>query len=139
VESARCKLRESRRWPGALNIRQPRPSDLSTLQALAAATGTPWPSRVELLLVVADDDDAPIAAFWAEQILGAGLCIGQMPPLEAIHALRLLEAEAIPALRARGWRSIHAFVGPELEKAFGRRIIRTFGWVRCWTAFYKRL
>ena len=89
--------------------------------------------------MVADDDDAPIAAFWAEQILGAGLCIGQMPPLEAIHALRLLEAEAIPALRARGWPSIHAFVGPELEKAFGRRIIRTFGWVRCWTAFYKRL
>lgn len=74
-------------------------------------------------------------AFAAERILQSYLWVSTMPTAQAIQGISMLHGEGAKILRANGYTELNAFIPPVVEKAFGRRLERTFGWVRQWACW----
>jgi len=121
-------------------------SDIPALRAMAEASGYPYPEisdfstrkegTIEAVLVVADDQDQPVMACAAQRIVELYLFVGDGgTPALKLHALRLLHDSMAAALRAKGYQDANAFLPPSIAAKFGRRLERTFGWVRNWQSW----
>lgn len=125
-----------------MRVRPLEDSDVPYLQAVAAATGYEYPvldsGRIEALLVVADDEDRPIVACAAERIVQLYLWPGNAAPAEKLHAIRLLHEAMGAALRAKGYNDANAFLPQQIERKFGRRLERSFGWRPNWKSWFLR-
>ena len=60
------------------------------------------------------------------------------PPAAKLHAIRLLHDHMASILRDLGYNEANVFLPPRLERSFGRRLMRSFSWVRNWESFAKR-
>jgi len=124
----------------SVTTRPLRPSDIPILTALAGPY--PYPDvnspLIELITVVADGSDTPIACFIAERLVQSYLIVAPMHPAARLAAIRLLHEAVPPLLKAKGYNSIEAFIPPQLAGTFGRRLERTWGWVRNWQSWCKR-
>lgn len=90
---------------------------------------------MESALVVEDDSGNPIVAAAAERIVQLYLFRGEAGPPETLGAIRMLHSALAEELRQKGYREANAFLPPQVEKSFGRRLMRTFGWARNWASF----
>ena len=122
-----------------MNVRPIKPSDRPILERWAKESGFPYIEAIEVY-VVADEDDQPVMACAPHQIVELYLWVdGAQHPAMRLHALRLLHDAMIPALKAQGIDEVNAFLPPEIERKFGRRLMRSFGWVRNWVSFARKL
>lgn len=118
-----------------MTIRPLRGSDLPILERMHADCGfaysMPKPSLIEAAFVVADENDQPIQVAIAERtvqlyLLGSrdGHALAKMEGIRQLHdALR-------EKLAAKGYKSADAWLPPQIEKAFGRRLMKSFSWLR---------
>ncbi len=123
-----------------MRVRALQTSDLPMLAEFAQATGFPYinpqSANVEAVLVVADDEDRPILAVAAERICQLYLWLD--PDLHAttsLAGLRLLHEEMANKLRTNGYTSCEAYLPPGIATRFGRRLEKSFGWVRNWQSW----
>lgn len=123
-----------------MTVRELQDSDIPTLNAMAEASGFPYivprGTLVERVLVVADENDQPLAAVAAERILQLYLWLGEMPPHAKLRVIRLLHEAMAPELKANGYTEVQAFLPPAVSGKFGRRLERTFGWMKNWQSWY---
>jgi hypothetical protein len=91
---------------------------------------------MESVIVVADENDQPVAAAAAERIVQLFLFIKEDEhPAAKLHWIKMLHEGLATELRTKGYHSCDAFLPPQVEKSFGRRLMRNFGWVRNWNSF----
>lgn len=117
-------------------------SDLPALRSMAEASGYPYPDPTEDLesfWVVVDDANEPIMACAAQCIVQLFLWVSDQTPAVKIRAIHLLHDAMAPDLKSMGYHEANAHLPPEVEKTFGRRLARSFGWVRNWPSWCKRL
>lgn len=125
-----------------MRVRALKASDLPALREMHRAAGFDYAfpdfqnGKFEACAVVADKLDRPLMAAAAERILQLYLLSGEFPhPASKLHAIRLLHAALAAALKAAGYREANAFLPPAIEKRFGHRLMRTFGWVKNWASY----
>ncbi len=123
-----------------MTIRPLQTSDIPALVALASASGFPYPEAsdplLEAVLVVVDDEDRPVMAAAAKRLVELYLWCGRgMTPHDSIAALRLLHDAMAEQLKTQGYNSVEAFLPLSVSKRFGRRLEKTFGWVRNWPSW----
>lgn len=127
----------------SVTVRTLRQSDLPILREFADQSGYPYPdptgTNIETVLVIADEDDYPVMVCAAERIVQLYLWVdpARRAPVK-FAALAALHRQMRPLLRRRGYTEANAFLPPGLEKAFGRRLQRTFGWCANWVSYYLR-
>ena len=125
-----------------MTIRELRSDDLETIQSIGKASGFPYQDpkdgSIEAALVVVDENGRFLMACAAERIVQLYLWSAEFEPAAKLHALRLLHREMSVRLRSKGYDSCEAFLPPQIEASFGRRLMRTFGWQRNWNSFCKR-
>ena len=125
-----------------MRTRPLRDSDIPTLRELAQASGYPYPDLagpLEAVVVLADDEDQPVMAVAAKRLVELYLWCGKgMTPHENIAALRLLHEGMMEELKAKGYDEVNAFLPPQIAGKFGRRLVRTFGWVKGWPNWCRR-
>jgi hypothetical protein len=125
-------------------IRPLEPRDIPALKAMAEASGYPYPNvddpLVEAVLVVTDDEDRPVMAVAAKRLVELYLWCGKgMAPSESVAALRVLHEAMGEVLKAKGYHGVEAFLPPNVSGKFGRRLEKTFGWVRNWQSWTRRI
>lgn len=125
-----------------MTVRPLKTSDIAILMAVAQKSGLPYPDleseSMTLVRVVVDDDDRPLAACGVKPILEAYFWCGDIQrPLAKVHALRLLHDSMMPWLARHGWHEVNGFLPPEWASKFGKRLEKTFGWVRNWPSWTK--
>jgi hypothetical protein len=123
-------------------IRPMTPSDIPTLRQMYEFSGLPYTlpdlrgPLMESVLVVTDDNDVPVAACASERIIQLYLLIDEtLHPAAKLRYIRELHQNMADVLRCKGYSEANCFVPPEMEKSFGRRLMRTFNWVRNWPSF----
>lgn len=126
-----------------MKVRSLRASDLAALKRMYEQSGFDyeWPDlasrEFEAVEVVVDERDEPLMAAAAKRTIELYLFAGEMEhPAAKLHALRLLHGALAEKLRAKGYGEANAFLPPEVEKSFGRRLMRTFGWLKSWTGYF---
>jgi hypothetical protein len=117
-------------------------SDIPVLRAMFERSGFDYTlpdfngPLMEAVLVVADEADRPVAAAAAERIVQLFLFIKEDEhPAAKLHWIKMLHEGLATELKAKGYHSCDAFLPPQVEKSFGRRLMRNFGWVRNWSSF----
>lgn len=109
------------------------------LEAWAKASGFPYIQPIEAMVVV-DDEDHPIMACAPNAIIELYLWADpNQHPAAKLYALRMLHETMTPWIKGQGYSEVNAFLPPEIEGKFGRRLMRTFGWVRNFTSYCKIL
>ena len=125
-----------------MHTRALRQSDIPTLEAVARATGFPYPdlgSGLEAVTVVVNEGDQPLMAVGAKKIIELYLWCGVgMTPHEKTAALRLLHESMIEELCSKGYHEANAYLPPQIAGKFGKRLEKTFGWVRNWPSWARR-
>lgn len=122
-----------------MRTREIRPSDLPLLKQWAEASGFPYIEPVGATVVV-DDEDRPIMACAPRRIIELYLWADSCQnPAVKLHAIRLLHDAMTPEMKRLGFDEVNAFLPPSIAEKFGRRLARTFGWVRNWPSFCKKL
>ncbi len=123
-------------------IRPLQPSDIPSLRQMYELGGLPYTlpdlqgPLMESVLVVTDDNDAPVAACAAERIIQLYLLFDEtLHPAAKMRYIKDLHTHLEVVLKSRGYQEANCFVPPKLEKSFGRRLMRSFNWVRNWPSF----
>ncbi len=123
-----------------MTVRELRDSDIPALNAIAETSGFPYivprGTLVERVLVVADENDQVLAAVAAERILQLYLWIGDAHPAAKLRMIRMLHEAMAPELKAKGYTEVQAFLPPGVAGKFGRRLERTFSWMKNWQSWY---
>lgn len=125
-----------------MRVRGLKPSDIPILNAMATRTKWPYPADlngpdIEAVVVVVDDADQPMMALVAERIIQGYLYSAEMSAPATMGALEFLHAGAVPVLRRKGYTQLNVFLPPPISERFGRRLERTFRWVRQWPCWAK--
>lgn len=112
-----------------------KPSDIPILQDLADRSGYPYPDLsdplIEAVQVVVDAEDRPVMAVVAKRLVEVYLYIDpDRSTVVKIDALKLAHGGMCETLRDKGYNSGEAFLPPNVAGKFGRRLERTFGWVK---------
>jgi len=112
------------------------------LERIHAAQGHSYPfpdlEKFVGVVVAVDENDVPVQAIAARPTVELYL-IGD--PNWRTPKWRLLVVEALfhritDVLRSLGYTDCHAWLPPSVERAFGRRMERDFGWLRSrWKSF----
>jgi hypothetical protein len=93
-------------------------------------------SKTEAVVVVADENNEPVAAAVAERLIQVSLLLKEDEhPAAKLHWVKLLHEGLASELSSKGYHEANCFIPPQLEKSFGRRLMRTFQWVRNWPSF----
>lgn len=128
-----------------MTARTLRHDDIPVLRFIHAADGFAYDfpdltgPKIEGALAIVDEKDNVMVAIAAERILQAYLwCDPSVLPAAKLRAIRMLHEELAPVLRSKGYNSLECFVPPQVEKSFGRRLKRSFGWVENWKSFARR-
>lgn len=125
-----------------MNVRPLQPSDIPTLRQMYELSGLDYTfpdlrgPLMESVLVVVDDNDVPMAAVAAERIIQLYLLVDEsLGPAAKLAIIRKLHQNMQEMLCSKGYCEANCFVPPKLEKSFGRRLMKTFGWVKNWPSF----
>lgn len=118
-----------------MTVRPLRDSEIPILQEFARASGYPYPDfddqHIEAFLVVVDSEDRPIVACAAKRLIELyGYFDPACSPLLRMKALGMLHEVMAVALRTNGYNNASVGIHPQLAKTFGRRLERSFGWLR---------
>lgn len=102
---------------------------------MADASGFPYPDlsgpHIEAVRVAVDSDDQPIMAVAAKRLVEMYLYVDPAhSPAVRIDALKAIHHDMATALREIGYTEGEIFLPPEIAGKFGRRLERTFGWVK---------
>ena len=124
-----------------MTIRPLEPSDIPTLRQMHELSGLKYQfpdlrsPHMESVMVI-ESDGVPVAACAAERICQLYLLMDDSEhPAAKMRYVRMLH-EAMPKeLSSRGYHEANCFIPPQLERSFGRRLMRTFNWVRNWPSF----
>ncbi len=118
-------------------IRHLHSGDIPALRAMYKAQGFEYEfpdltgPLMEAVLVVVDENGKILAAVAAERFVQLYMFVGQIDyPAAKLSIIRSLHQCMSDALRPRGYHSAEACLPPAIEKSFGRRLERTFGWVK---------
>jgi hypothetical protein len=127
-----------------MNIRPLQPSDIPTLRQMYEYSGFAYEfpdlrgPLMESVMVAVDENDVPVAAIAAERILQAYLLMDLgLHPATKLRIIRSFHEELAIQLRTRGYHSLEAFLPPPIAESFGRRLMRSFGWVKAWPSYCK--
>lgn len=93
---------------------------------------------MESALVVEDESGNLIGAVAAERIVQLYFFRGEAGPAETLGAIRMLHSAMAEELITKGYGEANAFLPPQVEKSFGRRLMRMFGWLKNWTSYCVR-
>ncbi len=125
-----------------MTIRPMVPADIPSLRNMYEHSGYPYAfpdlrgPLMECVLVAVDESDIPVAAIGAERILQSYLLLDDsMHPAAKMRIIRQFHAELATCLREKGYHSLEAFLPPQIAESFGRRLMRSFGWVKAWPSF----
>lgn len=118
-------------------------SDAPVLRGLGEKAGFPYPDlshpHIESVEVVTDSEGRIIMACAAKRLIELYLYVDpDCSPAVKMGALRMLHQSMAERLRAQGYESADLFLPPVIEKSFGRRLMKSFGWARNWPSFCKR-
>ena len=94
--------------------------------------------KMESVMVLVDDDGEILMAAAAERILQIYLWSKAFAPAARLHGIRLLHEAMASVLREKGYNSCEAFLPPNVSNTFGKRLERTFGWVKNWQSWTRR-
>ena len=123
-----------------MRVRPLKKADIPALKAMEC--GVPYPDLtegLEAVLVVADDEDRPVMAAAAKRLVEAYLWCGEFRlPLAKVAAMRLLQTEMERILAGKGYNGVEAFLPPQIAARFGKRLEKTFGWVKNWASWHRR-
>ena len=125
-----------------MRIRQMVPSDIPSLRQMHELSGYAYTfpdlrgPLMESVLVAVDESDIPVAAIAAERIVQAYLLMDEgLHPAAKMRVIRLFHEQLAVELRAKHYKSLEAFLPPSIAESFGRRLMRSFGWVKAWPSF----
>lgn len=126
-----------------MRIRPIRPEDIPVLEAMAEASGFPYPELsdplIEAVRVVVDLEDRPVIAVVAKRLVEIYLYVDQgRSPVVKADALKLAHGGMCETLRQLGYNSGEAFLPPNVAEQFGRRLERTFRWIKNWQSWTLR-
>ena len=124
-----------------MTIRPFRPSDIPSLRQMYELSGFGYEfpdlrgPLMESVMVVVDENDIPLAACAAERLVQLYLFMddGQHPEAN-LRFIKGLHESMAKALSSKGYSSAEAFLPPQVERSFGRRLIRMFGWRPNWNS-----
>lgn len=115
-------------------------SDIAALKALER--GFPYvdfdSKMLEMVLVVADEDNKPLCAVAAERIVQLFFWCGDLPPLQQKAAIQMLHEVGADVLKAKGYTEVNAFLPPSIVVKFSKRLQRTWNWKPNWPSWCKR-
>lgn len=121
-------------------------SDVPILESWRAKTPFPYVEfdcpTLEGIWVLADHENRPLMAVMANRLVEIYLLAPpthSIPAQRFVHAMRLFQDAAEVPLWEAGYSNVEAFLPPTIAQRFGRRLERTFGWVRNWPSWSKRL
>lgn len=118
--------------------------DIPAIEAIHAAAGYKFPlpdlrsEMMEGAEVVVDELDTPIMAAAAKR--GVELYLfcapgGSMHPTVKMEAVRMLHESLRDTIVSKGYTEGYACVPPEIERSWGRKLKRIFGWDRAWSSY----
>lgn len=129
-------------------IREYRASDEPVLRALHEAQGHDYPfpdlnhPQFVGIMVATDENDVPVQAIAARKTVEIYM-LGNpnwRTPAWRMKLLVELHGGMHRVLVGLGFTDAHCWLPPAVEKAFGRRLIRDFGWIKSgWTSLCKYL
>ncbi len=121
------------------------PEDIPVLEAMMAGAesrGLPYPPldgpHIEAVQVVEENGEV-IGAAIAKSIIELYL-VGDPShhPKVRMNAVTLLHQGMIANLAELHYHEANIFLHPKLVKVFGRRLERSFGWMRNWDSWFLR-
>jgi hypothetical protein len=122
-----------------MTTRDLQPEDIPKLKALHEASGFnyafPDLTKMVAASVVVDNDGCIVAASAAEPILQLYLWVSPKNPATNLLSIRLLHKSLRDKLSKFLYSEANAFLPPEIARSFGRRLERTFGWVKNWDSW----
>lgn len=125
-----------------MNIRAFSPKDEPALREIHSRRGfgDAFPANIADFLVAVDDQDQPLMAAGAKLIPEITLiCTCQPHPLVKLRGIALLHEALRDKLSAGNHTEAHAFLAPQIERAFGRHLVKHFGWRATWKSFAIRI
>lgn len=126
-----------------MRCRALRQSDIPILTQIAERSGFPYPEldhpHIESVLVAVDSEDRPIIAVAAKRLIEIyGWVDSEQSPAVLMGAWRLLHQGMAENLRAKGYNGAECLIPPPIAGKFGRRLERTFGWIKNWPSWCVR-
>ena len=127
-------------------IRPLKSQDIPVLKRIHAAQGHSYPfpdlEKFVGVVVAVDENDVPVQAIACRKTIEVYF-LGDpnwKTPGWRLETFRRLHLAAHNAMLALGYTDSHCWVPPSVEKAFGRRLVKIFGWKRSvWQCFSKEL
>ena len=123
-------------------VRKLHDTDIPKLDALALASGYPYPNlrgaHIEGVSVVEDEHGNIVAACAAKRLLELYLYCPEGSAIDKNRAILLLHEHLSTELKSKGYDDANVFIPPSLAKKFGRRLERSFGWIKAWPSWTKR-
>jgi hypothetical protein len=118
-----------------MTVRPARRGELSSI-----AGQFPYPADdsplLECAYVLVDDDDTALLGLSVVRCVQLYFYPGSTLPAAAkLHCTRLLAETIKKDLSAKGYNECDAYVAPQIERSFGRRLVRSFGAVKNWASY----
>ncbi len=125
-----------------MTTRPLKPSDIPSVRQMYELSGFAYSfpdlrgPLMESVLVAVDENDVPVAAIAAERIVQAYLLMDEgLHPAAKLRIIRQFHEQLAVDLRAKHYRCLEAFLPPEIADSFGKRLMRTFNWVKAWPCY----
>ena len=118
--------------------------DIPIIESIHAAAGYKFPlpdlmsPMIEGAEVVVDESDTPLMAAVAKR--GVELYLfcppgGPVHPAVKMEGVKLLHESLRDTIVRKGYTEGYACVPPEIEKSWGRKLKKLFGWDRAWASY----
>jgi hypothetical protein len=123
-------------------IREFHPEDEGTLRELheRGGYGFRFPENIKDYSVVVDAFGRPFMAAGLKPVSEVTLICAPGPhPLVTFRGISLLHEGLRDKLSAGNHNEALTFLSPRIEKAFGRHLVRHFGWNETWKCFAIRI
>jgi hypothetical protein len=121
--------------------------DRLAIEAIHASVGYEFPlpgwdsNLVESAQVLTDDEDNVIMAGFAIRVPEVYLLCpqgGAMHPAVKMEGVAMLHGAMRDELAPKGYSQAFSFIWPKCA-AFGRHLMRRFGWEKCWAGYHVRI
>lgn len=118
--------------------------DIPAIEAIHALAGYKFPlpdlrsDMIECVEVVVDDFDVPVMAAAAKRGIELYLFCppgGPVHPQVKMEGVRMLHESVRDIIVRKGFSEGYACVPPEIERSWGRKLRRIFGWERAWASY----